>query len=67
MQIYQSSTMALIAKDSSQFISLNLGINQIGSKGCQFLSQAHWLNLQNLSSNTISSEAVKYLCKSNWP
>ncbi len=38
----------LIAKDSSQFISLNLGINQIGSKGCQFLSQAHWQNLQIL-------------------
>ncbi len=48
MQIYQSSTMALIAKDSSQSISLNLGINQIGSKGCHFLSQADWQNLQNI-------------------
>jgi hypothetical protein len=67
MQIPQPSKMALIAKDRSQFISLNLDINQIGSKGCQFLSQSHWPNLKilDLSSNNITSEGIKKLCKSN--
>ena len=46
MQIHQSSAMALTVTDSTGLLSLNLGINQIGSKGCQFLSEAHWPNLQ---------------------
>jgi hypothetical protein len=49
-------------------LALNLGSNQIGSKGCEYLSQAKWPNLthSDLSENNISSEGVKWIYKSNW-
>ncbi len=61
--------MALTKKDISGLLALNLEINQIGIKGCEYLSQAKWPNLTHLylKKNNISSEGVKYLCKSNWP
>ncbi len=60
--------MALSVKYITGLLSLNLGYNQIGSKGCEYLSHAKWPNLAhlNLSENNIMSEGVKQLCKSNW-
>ena len=50
-------------------LALNLGSNEIGSKGCEYLSQAKWANLTHLFlfQDNISSEGVKWICKSNWP
>ncbi len=61
--------MALTKNDKAGLLALNLGLNQIGSKGCEYLSQAKWPNLTllYLSENNILSEGVKQLCKSNWP
>ena len=61
--------MALTKKYMAGLLSLNLEYNQIGSKGCDYLSQAKWLNLTNLllSKNNITSEGVKWICKTNWP
>ncbi len=61
--------MALTLIDTTELLALNLGFNQIGSEGCQYLSQAKWPNLiqLGLAGNNISSEGVKWICKSNWP
>ncbi len=61
--------MALTKRDIIRLLALNLGGNDIGSKGCEYLSQAKWPNLTHLylSYNNIMIEGVKYLCKSNWP
>ena len=61
--------MALTKRDISGLLALNLEQNQIGSKGCEYLSQAKWPNLTHLylSENNIMSEGVKWICKSNWP
>ena len=50
-------------------LALNVGRNQIGSEGCEYLSQAKWPNLTHLhlSHNNIMIEGVKWICKSNWP
>jgi hypothetical protein len=50
-------------------LPLNLGKNQIESKGVEYLSQAKWPNLTHLVlfENNIMSEGVKWICKSNWP
>ncbi len=60
--------MALALKDITELLALNLGYNQIGSEGCQYLSQVKWPNLTDLDlpANNITSEGVKQLCKSNW-
>jgi hypothetical protein len=56
-------------KDNAELLAFNLGYNQIGSEGCEYLSQAKWPNLTHLYliSNNIMSEGVKWICKSNWP
>jgi hypothetical protein len=61
--------VALTKRDITGLLALNLGFNQIGSKGCEYLSQAKWPKLSHLglSDNKISSEGVKWICKSNWP
>ena len=61
--------MALTIKDITGLLVINLGYNQIGSKGCEYLSQANWPNLKylHLNRNNILSEGVKWICKSNWP
>ncbi len=61
--------MALTKRDNTALLAFNLELNQIGNKGCEYLSQAKWLNLThlNLTSNNIMGEGVKHLCKSNWP
>ncbi len=61
--------MALTIKDKSGLLALNLGLNQIESKGVEYLSQAKWSKLTHLylKKNNISSEGVKWICKSNWP
>jgi hypothetical protein len=56
--------MALTFKDFTVLLALNLGHNQIGSEGCEYLSQVEYLNL---SKNDIQSEDVKQLIDSNWP
>ena len=69
MQILKPNTMALIVKDIPWFSSIYSGENQIGNKGCEYLNQAEWARLEtlDLSSDNISSDGVKQLCKSNWP
>ncbi len=61
--------MAVTVKDIAGLLSLNIGYNQIGSEGCEYLSQAKWPNLTHLylTHNNIMSEGVKWICKSNWP
>ena len=61
--------MALTKKYITVLIALYLGYNQIGSEGCEYLSQAKWPNLTHLClpKNNIMSEGVKWICKSNWP
>ncbi len=61
--------MALTKRDMFVLVVLNLGSNEIGSKGCKYLSEAKWPNLTHvyLSQNNIMSEGVKWICKSNWP
>ncbi len=61
--------MALALKDITWLLALYLGFNQIGSEGCEYLSQAKWPNLTHLQlmKNNIMAEGVKHLCKSNWP
>ena len=61
--------MALTVKDMAGLLALNVERNQIGSKGCEYLSQAKWPNLTHLYliQNNISSEVVKWNYKSNWP
>ena len=61
--------MALTIKDKSGLLALNLGLNQIESKGVEYLSQAKWSKLTHLylKKNNISSEGVKWICKSNFP
>ena len=61
--------MALTKKHIIGLLAFNLGSNEIGSKGCEYLSQAKWPNLTHLylSQNNISSEGVRWACKSNWP
>ena len=61
--------MALTKKHIIGLLALNLGGNQIGSKGCEYLSQAKWPNLTHLylMQNSVMSEGVKWICKSNWP
>ena len=68
MQIYQPSTMAQTVKDIAELLSLNLGYNEIGSKGYEFLSQAKWAHFKSLEllSNNIRNEGVKHLRKGNW-
>ena len=46
MQIHQLNTMAQTVKDITGLISLNLEYNQIGSEGCEYLSQAKWAHLK---------------------
>ena len=60
--------MALTVKDITGLSAFNLGGNQIGRKGCEYLSQAKWPNLTHLylPKNNIMSEGVKWICKSNW-
>ena len=61
--------MALTVKNIAGLLALNLGSNQIGSKGCEYLCQVKWpyLTYLDLSENIIMSEGVKWACKSNWP
>ncbi len=61
--------MALTLIDITGLLALNLGFNQIGSEGCEYLSQAKWPSLTHLdlSQNNIMSEGVKWICKFNWP
>ncbi len=61
--------MALTLKDMAGLLALNLDRNQIGSEGCEYLSQAKWPNLTHLglSKNNIMSVGVKWICKFNWP
>ncbi len=61
--------MALTLKIITELLALNLGDNQIGSEGCEYLSQAKWPSLAHLglSHNNIMSEGVKWILKSNWP
>ena len=61
--------MALTTKDITEFLFLNLGENYIGNKGCVFLSQALWPNMDylDLYLNNITSEGVKNLIESDWP
>ena len=61
--------MGQTVKYITALLSLDLGYNEIGSKGCEYLSQAKWANLNQLDlfQNNIMSEGVKQLCKSNWP
>ncbi len=61
--------MALTESIKSGLVLLDLEYNQIGSEGCEYLSQTKWPNLKYLylSNNNITSEGVKQLCKSNWP
>ncbi len=61
--------MALTVKNITGLLALNLGGNQIGSEGCEYLSQAKWPNLMllDLPKNNIMSEGTKWICKSNWP
>jgi hypothetical protein len=60
--------VALTKRDKAGLLALNLGYNQIGSEGCEYLSQAKWPNLTELDlpANNITSEGVKWICKSNW-
>jgi hypothetical protein len=61
--------MALTKRYTAGLLALNLERNQIGSEGCEYLSQAKWPNFTHLelSQNNIMSEGVKCICKSNWP
>ena len=61
--------MARNIKDMAGLLAFNLELNQIGSKGCEYLSQAKWPNLTHLylMQNSVMSEGVKWICKSNWP
>ena len=61
--------MALTKKYITGLLALNLWYSEIGSKGCEYLSQAKWPYLTNLHlmQNNIMSEGVKWICKSNWP
>ena len=61
--------MALTVKIILVLLALNLGGNEIGNVGCEFLSQSKWnrLNYLQLYRNNISSEGVRQLCKSHWP
>jgi hypothetical protein len=69
MLISQGNEVALTKRNKSGLLVLNLGGNEIGSEGCEYLSQAKWPNLTNLdlAGNNISSEGVMWICKSNWP
>ncbi len=60
--------MALTIGDINGLLVLNLEKNEIGNKGCEYLSQAKWHNLMHLDlpGNNIMSEGVKWICKSNW-
>ncbi len=53
--------MALTTIDIPQFVSLNLGGNQIGNKGCEFLGEAKWPILHQLfiCENIIKNYALK--------
>ncbi len=61
--------MALTKRDMARLLALNLGGNEIGSKGCEYLNQGKWPNLTYLylSHNNVMSEGVKWICKANWP
>ena len=61
--------MALTISDITGLLAPNLGRNEIGSKGCEYLSLAKWPKLTHLSllHTNIMSEGVKLICKSNWP
>ena len=61
--------MALTKRDIIRLLALNLGGNDIGSKGCEYLSQAKWPNLAHLdlTGNNIMREEANWICKSNWP
>ncbi len=61
--------MALTERYTAGLLALNLGRNQIGSEGCEYLSQAKWPNLAHLdlTGNNIMSEEANWICKSNWP
>ncbi len=69
MHVFEQGIVAITKRDITVLLSLNLGRNQIGSKGCESLSQAKWPSLTHLdlSENKIMSEGVKWICKSNWP
>ena len=69
MQVFERGIVAITKRDITVLLSLNLGRNQIGSKGCEYLSHSKWANLTHLDliKNNISSEGVKWICKSNWP
>ena len=60
--------MALAAKDLARLYENNLGGNQIGEKGCEFLTKSNWccLKILGLSSNNIEIKGLKHLCQSNW-
>jgi hypothetical protein len=60
--------VALTKKYMAWLLSHNLEYNPIGSKGCEYLSQAKWPNLTHLylSHNNIMSEEANWICKSNW-
>jgi hypothetical protein len=61
--------VALTKRDITRLLVLKLGGNEIGSKGCEYLSQAKWPILKYLyiAQNNIMSEGAKWICKSNWP
>ncbi len=69
MQVFERGKVALTIKVVAGLLALNLGGNDIGSKGCEYLSQAKWPNLTHLylTQNKIMSEGVKWICKFNWP
>ncbi len=49
MQIPQLSAMAIHESNIILFISLKLAHNQIGNKGCEYLSQSQWPFLKSIS------------------
>ena len=61
--------MARTKKYITGLLLPHLGFNHIGSKGCEYLSQAKWPSLTrlHLTENSIMSEGVRWICKSNWP
>ena len=66
MQLFNRGKVALTLKDITELLLLNLGQNEIGSKGCEYLNQAKWPKLTHLYliQNNILSEGVKWICKS---
>ncbi len=48
MQAFEWSQMAFATINLSKWLIRNIDLNQIGIKGCEYLSTANWAQLQKL-------------------